>query len=48
VRPSTHSTQSNPETVDEVRRIPLLQAEKHSCAVAAPADSSELQPGPRD
>jgi pimeloyl-ACP methyl ester carboxylesterase len=44
VRPSSHSTQANPETIDEVRRILLLQAEAHPCAVAAPADSSTLQP----
>jgi pimeloyl-ACP methyl ester carboxylesterase len=44
VRPSSHSTQSNPETIDEVRRILLLQAEEHPCAVAAPADTSSMQP----
>lgn len=44
VRPSSHSTQSNPETIDEVRRILLLQAEQHPCAVAAPADKSSRQP----
>ena len=35
IRPSSHSTQSNPETIDEVRRILVLHAEKHPCAVAA-------------
>jgi len=44
VRPSSHSTQSNPETVDEVRRILLLQAETHPCAFAPAADESTLQP----
>jgi len=44
VRPSYHSTQSNPETVDEVRRILLEQAEVHPCAVAPAADKSTLQP----
>jgi len=31
VRPSSHSTQSNPETVNEVRRILLLQLEQSGC-----------------
>ncbi len=44
VRHSSHSTQSNPETVDEVRRILLLQAESTPCAVAPPVDKSPLQP----
>lgn len=44
VRPSSHSTQSNPETVDEVRRILLLQADQHPCAVVPAADKSEKQP----
>lgn len=44
VRHSPHSTQSNPETVDEVRSILLLQAESHPCAVGPPADTSPLQP----
>jgi pimeloyl-ACP methyl ester carboxylesterase len=44
IRPSSHSTQSNPETVDEVRRILLLQAETHPCAVAPPADRDPQQP----
>ena len=44
IRPSSHSTQSNPQTVDEVRRILLLQAEAHPCALAPPADTSEKQP----
>jgi pimeloyl-ACP methyl ester carboxylesterase len=44
IRPSSHSTQSNPETIDEVRRILLLQAEKHPCAVAPPKDTSPQQP----
>jgi pimeloyl-ACP methyl ester carboxylesterase len=47
VRPSTHSTQSNPETVDEVRRILLLQAEEHPCAAPPPADTTQLQPKPK-
>jgi pimeloyl-ACP methyl ester carboxylesterase len=44
IRPSSHSTQSNPETVDEVRRILLLHAEQHPCALKAPANKSALQP----
>jgi hypothetical protein len=44
VYPCSHSTQSNAETIDEVRRILLLQAETHPCAVAPPADTSTLQP----
>lgn len=44
VRPSSHSTQSNPETVDEVRRILLLQAELHPCAVAPPKNKNPQQP----
>jgi hypothetical protein len=43
IRPSSHSTQSNPETIDEVRRILLLQAEEHPCAVAPPKDTSPQQ-----
>jgi pimeloyl-ACP methyl ester carboxylesterase len=44
VRHSSHSTQSNPITVDEVRRILLLQAEANPCAGAPPADTSPSQP----
>jgi len=44
VRHSSHSTQSSPETVDEVRRILLLQADSAPCAVAPPADKSPTQP----
>jgi pimeloyl-ACP methyl ester carboxylesterase len=44
VRPSSHSTQSNPQTVDEVHRILLLQADQHPCAAAPSADTSEKQP----
>jgi pimeloyl-ACP methyl ester carboxylesterase len=44
VRHSSHSTQSNPETIDEVRRVLLEQADANSCAVAPPADRSALQP----
>jgi hypothetical protein len=44
VRHSGHSTQSNPETVDEVRRILLEQAEMFPCAVAPPVNKSKLQP----
>ncbi len=44
IRPSSHSTQSNPETVDEVRRILLLHAEVHPCRLAAPPNKSTLQP----
>jgi hypothetical protein len=44
IRPSSHSTQSNPETVDEVRRILLVQAEAHPCAVAAPKNTDPQQP----
>jgi pimeloyl-ACP methyl ester carboxylesterase len=44
VRHSGHSTQSNPETVDEVRRILLEQAEAYPCALAPPANKSRLQP----
>jgi pimeloyl-ACP methyl ester carboxylesterase len=44
VRHSGHSTQSNPETVDEVRRILLLHAEHYPCAVAPPANNSQQQP----
>jgi hypothetical protein len=42
IRPSSHSTQSNPETIDEVRRILLLHAEIHPCAGPPPADKSTL------
>jgi pimeloyl-ACP methyl ester carboxylesterase len=41
---SEHSTQSNPETVDEVRRILLEQAEMFPCAAPPPANKSKLQP----
>jgi hypothetical protein len=41
VRPSSHSTQSNPETIDEVRRILLRQARLQRCAAKPPADKSE-------
>jgi hypothetical protein len=41
---SEHSTQSNPETVDEVRRILLEQAEMFSCAAPPPTNKSKLQP----
>jgi pimeloyl-ACP methyl ester carboxylesterase len=44
IRPSSHSTQSNPDTVDEVRRILLLQAAEHPCGAAAPRNTSEKQP----
>jgi pimeloyl-ACP methyl ester carboxylesterase len=44
VRPSSHSTQSNPETIDEVRRILLRQARLQRCAAKPPADKSETQP----
>jgi len=39
VRHSSHSTQSNPRTIDEVRRILLLQAESNRCAGLPPADA---------
>jgi hypothetical protein len=35
IRPSSHSTQSNPETVDEVHRILLLHAAQHPCKPSA-------------
>ena len=41
---SEHSTQSNPETVDEVRRILLEHAELFPCAAPPPANKSKLQP----
>jgi pimeloyl-ACP methyl ester carboxylesterase len=41
---SSHSTQSNPDTIDEVRRILLLQAELHPCAAPPPASTSPLHP----
>lgn len=42
--PSSHSTQSNPETVDEVRRILLLHAQETQCSLPGPADTSPQQP----
>ena len=44
IRPSSHSTQSNPQTIDEVRRILLLHAEENPCALAPPTNTSPLQP----
>jgi len=40
---SSHSTQGDPRTVDEVRRILLLQAREAHCS-APPADTSPQQP----
>lgn len=45
IRPSSHSTQSNPDTIDEVRRILLAHADDNACARPAPADRSADQPG---
>jgi pimeloyl-ACP methyl ester carboxylesterase len=47
VRPCSHSTQSNPETVDEVHRILLLHAKAHKCA-AAPSTRSGTAGGAMD
>jgi pimeloyl-ACP methyl ester carboxylesterase len=43
VRHSSHSTQSNPRTIDEVHRILLLQAESNRCAGAPPARATAHQ-----
>lgn len=41
VQPCTHSTQSNPETVAEVRRILLLHLQESPCPSAAASDRPE-------
>ena len=44
IRHASHSVQANPEAVDEVRRILLLQSKEHPCGGAPPADTSPMQP----
>jgi hypothetical protein len=43
---SSHSTQADPRTVDEVRRILLLHVESADCAHAPPRSAGPLQPAP--